>query len=174
MIIGLISDTHNKIPAMVAAVELLHRRGAELLLHAGDWTKGETAEAFFHEVRGLNLEARGVLGNNDAADRDRILAVGRGAVAAEPVLRLTVDGVRIGLHHGHVPRLMKELVEDPELDLVVRGHSHRPVIIPSGHGQLMNPGSTAFAIPRRAGWQPTVVIYDTDSRNGEIITYAPI
>ena len=53
-----------------------------------------------------------------------------------------VDGVRILLHHSHLP--MDESLHRP--DIVITGHSHQPVIEQDGNVLRINPGSAG---PRR-------------------------
>lgn len=42
MIIGIISDTHDKYPSTIKGLDLLIAAGATYLIHCGDWTKSET------------------------------------------------------------------------------------------------------------------------------------
>ena len=124
--IGLISDTHGLLrPEALDAL-----RGAGLILHAGDIGKPEILEA----LRAL-APVRAVRGNND---RDAW------AKALPETDTIEVAGVRIYLLHA-----LQELSLDPAasgLNVVVAGHSHRPVVERRGPVLYVNPGSAG---PRR-------------------------
>lgn len=133
--IGLISDTHGLLrPEALDALA-----GVEEIVHAGDIGGAEVIErlrtvAPVHAVRG----------NND-----------HGLWADELPLRLlmTLGDVRI-----HVLHDAKELAADPEeepFDVVVAGHSHKPVIAKRGRVLLVNPGSAGprrFKLPVTIGY----------------------
>ncbi len=173
MIIGIISDTHDKLEPLERALDAFAASGVELILHGGDWTKPETVLALAEGAAARGLAWTGVLGNNDERAREEILAAGQGKIIPEPVLSIETGGIRLAVHHGHMPRVMRELVADSNLELVVRGHSHKSEVTERPGGLLVNPGSTAFAIPRRAGWLPSVAIYDTAAQTAAILELSP-
>jgi putative phosphoesterase len=119
--IGLISDTHGLVrPQAIVALE-----GVDLILHAGDVCSDVTLEELAQIAPVL-----AVAGNCD--DDPRLPAF----------LLHVVDGVRILLHHSHLP--MDESLHRP--DIVITGHSHQPVIEQDGNVLRINPGSAG---PRR-------------------------
>lgn len=119
--IGLISDTHGLLrPQALVALE-----GVDLILHAGD-VCGDDILAGLAEI----APTLAVAGNCDADP-------------ALPGHRLeVVDGVRILLHHGHLP--VDEAGHRPAV--VVTGHSHVPLIEDAAGVLRVNPGSAG---PRR-------------------------
>lgn len=126
MKIGLISDTHGLLrPEALAALQ-----GCAHIVHAGDIGKPEILEAL-RELAPLTV----VRGNNDEDD------AWAAAIPTEAMLR--IGG--IGLYVVH------ELADVPEqlpagIDVVVTGHSHKP-LQQVRHGVLyLNPGSAG---PRR-------------------------
>lgn len=126
MKIGLISDTHGLLrPEALAAL-----RGCAHIVHAGDIGKPEILDAL-RELAPLTV----VRGNNDEDD------AWAAAIPTEEILR--IGG--IGLYVVH------ELADVPEqlpagIDVVVTGHSHKP-LQQLRHGVLyLNPGSAG---PRR-------------------------
>lgn len=126
MKIGLISDTHGLLrPEALAAL-----RGCAHIVHAGDIGKPDILEAL-RELAPLTV----VRGNNDEDD------AWAAAIPTEEILR--IGG--IGLYVVH------ELADVPEqlpagIDVVVTGHSHKP-LQQVRHGVLyLNPGSAG---PRR-------------------------
>ncbi|PYI55422.1 metallophosphoesterase family protein [Paenibacillus flagellatus] len=135
MIVGVVSDTHmparaRKLPS--ALVEGL--KGADLILHAGDWVSSDVCE----ELAQL-APIEGVYGNGDGGD-----IVSR--FGARKTLDL--DGVRVGLVHGHEgpgrttpERALFAFREELPPDVIVFGHSHVPLLEQVGGTTLFNPGS---------------------------------
>jgi uncharacterized protein len=134
MLIAVIADTHlprgaRRLPD--ACVERI--AGADLLLHAGDFSTLEVLREF--EAIGPPLVA--VHGNVDSADLRRMLP-------AERVVE--AEGVRVGMLHdagpraGRLERLRRRFGE--RADLAVFGHSHLPLHEQAPDGfQIFNPGS---------------------------------
>ena len=126
MKIGLISDTHGLLRP--AAVEAL--RGCAHLLHGGDIGPPRILDAL-RELAPLSV----VRGNNDE---------GLAWTKELPLhLQLELGGVGIFLVHARadVPQVLPDAVQ-----VVVTGHSHRP-LIEQRQGRLwVNPGSAG---PRR-------------------------
>lgn len=126
MRIGLISDTHGLLrPEALAALA-----GCEHILHAGDIGKPEILEAL-RQVAPLSV----VRGNNDeglAWANELPLAV-----------ELQLGGVGLYMVHelAHVPAELAESVQ-----VVITGHSHKPLIEQRDGRLWVNPGSAG---PRR-------------------------
>ena len=134
MLIAVISDTHmprggRRLPH--ACVERI--AGADLLLHAGDFSTVEV----LRELEGIGPPLVGVHGNVDSADLRRLLPEER-VVEAEKA--------RIGMVHDAGPRTgrlerMRRRFGD-RVDVVVFGHSHLPLHEQAPDGfQILNPGS---------------------------------
>jgi len=127
-----IADTHlprgrRRLPD--ACVDRI--RGADLLLHAGDFS---TAAALA-EIAALGPELVAVHGNVDDAEVRRRLP-GRTVVE--------VEGARIGLVHDAGPRrgrLARMRRAFADADAVVFGHSHLPLHESADGFQIFNPGS---------------------------------
>jgi putative phosphoesterase len=137
MRIGVISDTHMPRFGRVLPRELvrgLTEARVDLILHAGDFT-GPDVPALFEAI--APLEA--VAGNNDGPEFQA--RFGRRRV-------VEVEGVRIGLTHGDLgagrttPERATGAFAAGEVDIVVFGHSHIPLVerLPDGRW-LVNPGS---------------------------------
>ncbi len=130
--LGILSDTHGLLRPRV--LELLE--GVDHILHAGDVGS--------HDIL-LALEAvapvTAVTGNTDGFDLRRHLP---------ELQRLVVGGLQVVVTHGHQfgrspgPILLGEAY--PEADLVVFGHTHRPLLEREGGSWFVNPGSCG---PRR-------------------------
>jgi putative phosphoesterase len=133
--IVILSDTHmpkmaKKLPGRLLA-EL---PGAEAILHAGDWT-----DISVYESLRAYAPVYGVAGNNDG-----------GAIVRKFGWKRMVDfgGCRIGIIHGHglggrsdtESRAEKAFGSD-EIDVLVYGHSHIPVVKRKENRLIVNPGS---------------------------------
>jgi putative phosphoesterase len=133
MRIAVISDTHmprgnRSLPAR--CVQEL--RGADAILHGGDFMRGEVLEL----LQALGPPVHGVHGNVDDEALRRMLP---GARVVE------LGGARIGMVHDAGPktgRLARMRFRFKDADAVVFGHSHLPLHEADADGfQIFNPGS---------------------------------
>ena len=137
MLIGLIADTHGLMRVEVLAA--LH--GVKLILHAGDVGR----QSVLRELRGI-APVQAVIGNTD----DPILGLPQR-------VNLTLGGLRIHVSHGHElgsPR-PDNLVHRYSADVIVYGHTHKPLIERRGTSLIVNPGAAG---PRRFALQPSVAL----------------
>jgi putative phosphoesterase len=124
--VGLISDTHGLMrPEALAALA-----GCDALVHGGDIGTPEVLEAL-----AAIAPVTAVRGNNDTA---------AWGVALPEIARLEIAGVRILVIHD-VKALDPALAKD-EADVVVAGHSHKPLVEAREGVLYVNPGSAG---PRR-------------------------
>ncbi len=135
--IGVLSDTHNNIQNLRAALEIFDRAGARSLIHCGDVTTLETLE-WLVEYRVIY-----VYGNADAASgdlRDMLLRYNPENYAG---LRFSgnLDGARIAAAHGHLPGAVEELARSGEYDYVFCGHTHKRRDERIGRTRVINPGA---------------------------------
>ncbi len=123
-------DTAGELPDEV----LDAAQDADGIIHAGDFT-GETAFGLF---RGLGPPLYAVRGNMDSPEIARVL---------EDTMVFELGGVRIGLVHGWGPphgiedRIRGLFPTAP--DVIIFGHTHRPLLRENTGILLLNPGSTA-------------------------------
>lgn len=135
MVVGLISDTHGLVrPELFDALD-----GVGMILHAGDVGKGVIAQ-----LQAL-APVRAVHGNCDSP--------GEPGLSTEIGLRL--EGLTIHVSHGHeLGRPTAErLLARYDADIIVYGHTHRPLIERSGSRLVVNPGAAG---PRRFDLKPSV------------------
>ncbi|MCP3032222.1 metallophosphoesterase [Halobacillus sp. A1] len=135
MNIIVVSDTHmpkkgKKLPFLLQE----EMKKADLVIHAGDWQTPDIYEEF---QKFGNLY--GVYGNVDGEEMKRLVPRRQ---------LLNVEGYKIGVVHGHgekkttEKRAVAEFEED-EVDLIIFGHSHLPLLKFSKKTMLFNPGSAA-------------------------------
>ena len=72
MRVGLLSDTHDRVPAVRALLEQMVAGGVSLVMHAGDYCSPFSLQPF-HD---LSLPLLGVFGRNDG-DRDALQAAAK-------------------------------------------------------------------------------------------------
>lgn len=130
--VGLVSDTHGLLRPEV----LDFLRGSDHIIHAGDICAPELLE----QLRQL-APLTAVRGNND---------VGPWAEALRERETLQVEGVRI-----HVIHDLAQLEAPPAgVQVVVSGHSHKPLVDERQGTLWVNPGSAGprrFKLPIGAG-----------------------
>jgi putative phosphoesterase len=133
MRIGLISDTHG----LLRQEALAALAGVDRIIHAGDIGNARILEAL-----AAIAPVDAVRGNNDK---------GPWAEAVPHSLTLTVDGVAIHLLHD-----LKELKGAlPPVQVIVAGHSHKPMVREENGVLLVNPGSAGprrFKLPVTVGF----------------------
>jgi hypothetical protein len=135
-LVGLISDTHGLIrPGVQSALT-----GVELILHAGD--VGGTA--ILDELR-LIAPVRAVFGNTDPPDHPEL----------STEISVEVNGLRIHVSHGHEvgSPTPEKLAQRYDADVVVYGHTHRPLVTRRDGRLFVNPGAAG---PKRFNISPSV------------------
>ena len=138
MKIGVISDTHNRLPNVAQIVDLLNRAGVDRVVHTGDITQPKTLELLAR----LDAPLHAVYGNNDAGERDGLASAAArlGIVLADPPLELHWARRRLLVVHdprdlaGHRPAAH---------DLALHGHTHRHHLARSDGRVVFNPGECA-------------------------------
>lgn len=133
MYIVVLGDTHipkkaKKIPDAMKA-DLLK---ADLIIHVGDWQTPEVATTLEKYA-----PLAGVTGN---VDNEEMQALFPGKKILE------ADGIRIGITHGDgkgktTEKRALEAFSDTEIDLLLFGHSHIPVLHEKDGIIVFNPGS---------------------------------
>ncbi|HVP12947.1 MAG TPA: YfcE family phosphodiesterase [Phycisphaerae bacterium] len=135
MLVGIMSDSHGDTVTTAQAVELLTQRGAKKLFHCGDICGADVlAELAGHD-------AAFVWGNCDAPSaslREYVATLGL-PWPQEPV-RMEIDGKRIAVCHGH-EKEFRRAAEDPTLDYLFYGHTHRYADRRKGRCRIINPGA---------------------------------
>jgi len=137
VIVGLVSDTHSLIrPELFDAL-----KGVDMILHAGD--------VGGHDVLvelGAIAPVQAVYGNTD----------GPGDPNLRARLLIDIDGLSIHVSHGHEvggTPTPEKLLARYSADVLVFGHTHKPLIERVGRRLVVNPGAAG---PRRFSLKPSV------------------
>ena len=135
MLIGIISDTHDRLERTARAVKLFEAARMETIIHCGDITDQSILALF------AGTPTFFVMGNNDddaelrqaSKLMDHLHYLQGGAV-------IELAGKRIGVTHGHLHRVVSELIRQTP-DYLLSGHTH------CAHNQMhqgircINPGA---------------------------------
>jgi putative phosphoesterase len=135
--IGVVSDTHNQLRNVYRIVELFNAARVDRVVHTGDITQARTLEVF----SGLEAKLVGVFGNNDL-ERDSLEAAARtaGIQLEEPPLSLAWHAKRLLVVHDPYFLTDENLAAH---DVVLHGHTHRPVHERRNGALVFNPGECA-------------------------------
>ena len=160
MRVGVLSDTHDRVPAIGDFARRFSEAGVGLVIHAGDYCAPFSLEPLI-EAR---LALAGVFGHNDG-DREGLRAAasrGVGAELYESPHSVVLDDVRVMIVHDLGEVQQRALDEHA---VVIHGHTHRNSLETRGESVLVNPGEAC-------GWlhgTPTAAIIDLVGRNVEFV-----
>lgn len=163
MRIGIIADTHDRLPFIDKAVQKLNEERVDLVLHAGDYIAPFVTTRF----EPLNAKMIGVFGNNDAEkDLLRSKFDAMGAQIHGRFAQITVDDLKIALLHGEENSLLEALIKSGAYDVVVHGHTHRARACKEGNTLIVNPGEVCGYLSERA----TIAFLDSETADVEMTT----
>lgn len=135
MLVGVLSDTHSLIrPEALQALA-----GVDVILHAGD-VGGPSVIDALERIAPVHA----VLGNVDLPD---------GSLPKH--VHLELDGVTIHVSHGDElgTPTPAGLLARYDADVIVYGHTHKPLVERHGRRLVVNPGAAG---PRRFELKPSV------------------
>ena len=139
----IVSDTHRKNDNFLQVIA--DEKPFDLVLHCGD-TEG--SEHLFESA--CNCAFQAVAGNNDFFTN------------LPQELELTLEGYRVWMSHGHryyVSMNTQRIWEEgraKEVQIVLFGHTHRPLVECRQGIWLVNPGSLSY--PRQEGRRPSYIV----------------
>lgn len=160
MLIGIVSDTHDNLDLVEAAVDTFRERGVDAVVHCGDVIAPFSAVAFdddfaFYAVRG----------NNDGEWALRSTVEAFGTYLGE-MGELDFDGRAVAVYHGTSEPVVDALVECGRYDFVFHGHTHERAHEDAGETVRINPGG----IPFDGAPEPFhVAVLDTDDGAVEFV-----
>jgi len=155
MLAAVAADSHDNLPMIERAVEVIGRRGAEVLFHAGDFVAPFAAKAWAK----FDGPIVAVFGNNDGerAGLRRIV----------PDLHDSPHTFEAGGRRVLVAHREGDLAEPllAQADLVVVGHTHRSEVGRRGRAVLVNPGEVGAWLTE----QGTVALVDLETLKVELV-----
>lgn len=153
MRILIISDTHRKNDNYLSVVQKVGK--LDMVIHLGDV---EGSEYTIEEAAGCPVEM--IAGNNDFFSN----------LSTEKTLQ--IGKYRVMITHGHRyyisigNEMLKEEAVAQGIDIVMYGHTHKPVIDMSDGIIALNPGSLSY--PRQENRKPSYILMEIDDA-GEAI-----
>ncbi len=162
MIVGIMADTHDRLPLVDKAVKVLNEQNVELVLHAGDYI----APFVIPRFKPLKAKFIGVFGNNDGEKNglkkkfEEINAEIHGNFAD-----VTVDGLRIAVLHGSEEELLRSLINVESHDIIVHGHTHEAKTYRKGRTLVINPGEVCGYLTEKS----TIALLNSRTKGVKII-----
>jgi putative phosphoesterase len=157
--IGVMSDSHDNVTMVRKAVALFKDAGCDLVLHAGDVVAPFAAR----ELADLGCPVKAVFGNCDGEKQGLEMSLEKIGEINEAPLIFSYGGRQILLVHYHFS--VATYAASGKYDIIVFGHTHKPVTQNEGKVLLVNPGETG-------GWltgKCTVALLDLERFEAEIV-----
>jgi len=164
MRVGLLADSHDRLPAIAEFVKQMQEAGVSMVLHAGDYC----APFALRPIEEASMSLAGVFGRNDG-DTQGLLAkatAGFGAELFEGPHSFELSGQRIMLVHD-LADVQPRSIEAH--GVVVHGFTHQQEMKHRGDTLIVNPGECC-------GWlygTPKAAILDLDTRHVEFLALDP-
>ena len=147
----IVSDTHRKNENYCKALELVK---PQLVIHCGD---AEGSEYALSEAADCPVQI--VLGNNDFFSY------------LPKELELRLGSFRVWVTHGHNyyvsmgrERIKREAAVRG-MDIVIYGHTHKPVVDKKDGVIAVNPGSLSY--PRQEGRRPSYIVMEVEGKKAD-------
>lgn len=146
----IVSDTHRKNDNYFKVLPLVK---PDLVIHCGDAEGSE-----YVLTKAADCPVQIVLGNNDFFSY------------LPKELELKIESHKIWVTHGHNyyvsmgNEVIKREAAARGMDIVIYGHTHKPVVDTKGSVIAVNPGSLSY--PRQEGRRPSYIVMDAEA--GEV------
>ena len=163
MRVGLVSDTHDRLPYIDKAVQRLNEEKVELVLHAGDYSAPFAAFRF----KSLKAQMIGVFGNNDAEKellRKNFETIGK--QVRGKFVEVKVGNLKVALLHGEETDLLESLINTSAYDVVMYGHTHQAEVRKQNRTLIVNPGEACGYLTEKA----TIGFLDTETMEVELVS----
>jgi putative phosphoesterase len=164
MQVGIISDTHDNVPAVDAAMDRFEAANVDALVHCGDFVAPPVVPHLDRE----GLEVHAVCGNNDG-EREGLVAAFEsleGGRLHGRFAELEFDGLGFAVLHGEERPVIEALAESGAYDYVVHGHWHVRERREVDGTTVLNPGAHFPTVPDE---HRTVAVVDTDAEAVEFL-----
>jgi uncharacterized protein len=160
MKIGVLADTHDRLPAITEFLRRFAAEGCNMVLHAGDYCAPFGLNPFLT----AQLPMAGIFGRNDG-DHEGLRAAAQSAMGIE--LFESPHSFKLGTHsillvHDIGDVHARSLAQH---EFVIHGSTHQQEMKTRGDTLIINPGEAC-------GWMfgsPTAAIVDLESKHVEFI-----
>lgn len=178
MILGILSDTHDRLEEFQLAYNIFVNNKVELIIHCGDWNAPYSL-MYFNQINTHKLPVMGIFGNNEG-ERTRIPVISKSLatpidISGDGPREETIDGRKIAICHGHDKKQLHALIDSHKYDAIFTGHTHRSRNEKIGKTLVLNPGTLSHSyvdgethIVRIVDFC-SVGVYDTKTNTAEII-----
>jgi putative phosphoesterase len=162
VIIGILADTHDRLPLIDKALKRLNEEKVSLVLHAGDYI----APFVIPHFKQLKADFIGVFGNNDG-DKDMLRKkfAEVGAEIRGKFAEIIIDGLKIAMLHGEEEELLRALINAEGHDVVVCAHTHEAKTYKKGETLVINPGEVCGYLSGKS----TMTVLNTETLEVKII-----
>lgn len=160
MLVGLMADSHDRIPAIAELLRQMQEAGAAMVLHAGDYVSPLALKPF----EDLNMTLAGVFGKNDGDHQSLQQRAGAalGLELFESPHSFDVSGHQILLVHDLADVQKRSITSH---SVVVHGFAHQQSMKSIGDTLVVNPGEAC-------GWMfgvPGAALLDLDTKKVEFL-----
>lgn len=160
MKVGVLADTHDRVPAIREFVRIFQAAGVDIVLHAGDYCSPFAFDPFI----ATQLPLAGVFGRNDG-DVEGLRAAAQAGMGIE--LFESPHSFKLG---DHSVLLVHDITDVHQRSIashafVFHGSVHQQEMKTRKDTLILNPGEAC-------GWiygNPTAAIVDLDTRNAEFV-----
>src|SRR5688500_9532932 len=160
MKVGLLADTHDRVPAISELLDAMLGKGVSLVMHAGDYCSPFSLDPFNDK----NIALLGIFGRNDGDPEglNATAAKGVGMELYESPHSFEVSGQRILIVHD-IGEVNRRSIDSHRF--VVHGFTHRQETVTRGDTLIVNPGEAC-------GWLTGVcsgAILDLETSEVEVV-----
>ncbi len=160
MLVGLMSDSHDRVPAIAELLKQMQERGVGMVMHAGDYCSPFSLKPF----QDANVALAGVFGRNDGDQEglNAFAAQGMGHELFGSPHSLTIGEHKILLVHDIGDVTARSIKAH---HFVIHGAEHQQSMKTRGDTLIINPGESC-------GWihgAPTAAVLDLDSKHVEFL-----
>ncbi|MEM1628226.1 MAG: metallophosphoesterase [Desulfurococcaceae archaeon] len=173
MIIGVISDSHDNIYALRNVLRSLVEKGVEEIIHLGDIISPFTVKLMYELLRDSKIPVTAIKGNNDGDIHllTSLFNKYEWVFKTEPSV-ITIENRKLLILHGFdgadfTDGVSHALATSLDVDAVLYGHTHRPVLKQIDGKLILNPGEVC-------GYLTGMITYSTldlSTMKAEIFEY---
>ena len=160
MKIGILSDSHDNLPALEWVVSVFNAENVDLVIHCGD----VVAPFTYRILAQLNAKITAVFGNNDGELLGLKETFAKLGEISKPPKEIEIDGKKILIDHFFTEHHIEALAASGEYFAILFGHTHQVVNKQIGNTLVVNPGETCGYLTARC----TCALLDTETGTAEI------